>query len=213
MPLYVPGGSSYVDPYEAAPQNIPTVAYFTSGWLNQGTSTATDVASGVLLAPQANDQAHALLMPAPATPFDVYCRVEQNVYGGNTTSIMNAFSGIILKDDSDTECIIFSNFYQKINGSYPANRVAAFNFNTAAGIITSTILDRFIQSPALWLRVNVTTTTITFYMSIDGKNWYETGNTLISSFIDSVGSVGIAAYSNANCSLTAHFTQFGFAAP
>lgn len=207
------GGGGGGGGYEASAATVPIVSDFT--WVNQGTATAADETNCLSITNDNDGELHCLVRTVPTAPFDVYMRLEPLILSNVTfTSGFFFQGGIVLRDSSDGELITFFITEQRVAGDEQnvyylnANR---WNSPTSA---STAILTLYSSHPYKWLRVNVTSTTITFYTSIDGWNWQQVGTETISTFIDTVSQYGIVARSDANAStLLMKVQQFGTTAP
>lgn len=201
--------------YEGGPPLPPVLADF--AWVNQGTSAAADGTGALVFEPQANGQPHYLVKTAPAKPFDVYMRSEFDYLSlAANTTFQQAWFGLALRDSSDGEALTFSTSHYRINGDENSySRTDAFRWNGAAS-------NAFVATPISfighrrwpWIRANVTTTTITLYVSQDGKNWKQVGTETIATFLDAVDQIGIAGYSETDgTSLYGVVSYFGTTSP
>lgn len=213
----IPGASSTGTAYEAGPVTPPLVADLT--WDNQGTSTATDGTGALILSPQNGNSPRGLYKAAPATPYDIYCRVDfQTLTSHNvgTTYLMDA--GLMFKDTGgDNERLYFG---------LRANHDASGGDDTKTYSATITRWSGasppvFSATPVIkygvklwpWLRVNNDGTTLTFYISPDGKNWVSVGTETLAAFIDGAASFGVFSNLSTADAGAAIFSYFSTTAP
>lgn len=201
--------------YEGGPPGtVPTVASLT--WINQGTSTASDGTGALIIKPQVNNGRSSLVKAVPSAPFDVYCRVNlQSLSTAALTVAIDTSAGIVLRDSADSEIITFEAGWTRISGDEQNVYTAVVNRWTSDGVTYSaTPIARNSGQMWRWLRVNVTSTTITFYVSMDGRNWHSIGTETISTFIDAVSQYGMCAAGDTNSTETmAMFSYFSTTAP
>lgn len=198
-PATPPGG---VDSYEAGPPgSVFTAASFTS-WINQGTSTIADGVDALIFRPQRGTPAirYAMLGATPAAPFDIYMRAEVTQLSSLANTAFSQFEfGLVFKDNADDE-LIFCNFGQvRISGDeqvYAVRNIRRMNGANSQTISATPIAREELLTQWQWMHVNVTSTTITFEISPDGKNWIEVGTESIATFVDVVDQYGIGCYSN-----------------
>lgn len=211
----VSAGSSV---YEAGPPTPPTTADL-STWLNQDTSTATDGTSALVLKPDVNDQVHSLVKAVPSAPFDVYCRVQiQSFSTGGVTTTPAAAAGIVFRDSADSELLIFNTRYERIvTDEQNLYEVRCDRFTADGGTYSATPIVKYTTSSFVWLRVNVSALssgTLTFYVSTDGRNWISMGTETTAAFIDAITHYGIGAWANAAATeAAAVFSYFSTTAP
>jgi hypothetical protein len=119
-------------------------------------------------------------------------------------------AGIALRDSSDGELITFG-----VSRSGVGTLLLRLQRWTSPTSWFGTLLDLSGSRYLTWLRVNVTSTTITFYASDDGENWINVGTETISAYIDAVNQVGIIARGNSNASpvMAVGVSYFGTTAP
>lgn len=162
------GGSSL----EAAVTK-PLAASFT--WRNQGTATVTNGTKALILdCPASTTNFRILEVACPATPFDCYIRlINNNAQAGNNQH------GFALINSTNGRIIFFGYF----------NAPAALLCQQWTNVTTfnSTIFNKTVTAYLPWLRVNVTSTTITMYASADGYDWEQIGSTAIATFLTASG--------------------------
>lgn len=202
--------------YEAGPVTAPTTADFAT-WLNQGTSTATDGTGALIIKPQVDGNLHSLVKAVPSAPFDIYCRVETHAF--STAAITTGpftMGGIALRDSSDGEMVSVMAAWERVASGDEQNLyyVSVIRW-TASGATLSTIpITVYTGQPWKWIRVNVTSTTITIYSSTDGRNWFQVGTETIATFIDAVTHYGPCARTGSNSTdSVAVFNYFSTVAP
>lgn len=203
--------------FEAGPPTPPTSADL-STWDNQGTSTVTDGTGVLILKPQVDGVMHGLYKAAPATPYDVYCRVEpQFLSTAAITTGPYITAGIMFKDTAgDNERLTFSVQSERVSGD--ENHLWSANIYRWTGasppVFSATAVNKYSASIWPWLRVNNDGTTLTFYVSMDGKNWITVGTETLAAFIDGAASYGVWARADANATeAMAMFSYFSTTAP
>jgi hypothetical protein len=206
-------GSGGSGGYEAAAATIPVIASFS--WLNQGTATATDTSKGILITNDNDNEIHALVQTPPSAPYDIYMRAEAAMSSSTAvTTTIEYYTSIILRDATGGDLIDVSTFAQRVVGDEQISygfSIIRWNSPTS---FNANVLERRGLSRFKWLRVNVTSTTITVYISIDGFEWTSVGTETIATFVGQVTSVGLGARSNANNTITLlKYQQWGFTAP
>lgn len=201
--------------YEAGPAGtVPTVASLT--WLNQGTSTASDGTGMLILKPQVNSQLHSLVKPVPSAPFDVYCRTKAIALSTATpTTPYSHFCGIALRNSANGNVLSFQIQTDRANVSEGYLAYVSITRWTSSGTtVSATPIQKFGIFPWQWVRVNVTSTTITFYASMDGKNWFQVATETISTFIGAVTDYGACAFSGTDATeVAAMFSYLSTTAP
>lgn len=200
--------------YEGGPPgDVPTVASFS--WINQDTSTATDGTGAIIFKPQANDEWHYLVKAVPTAPFDIYCRVDMfSLSTAANTSTIFVGGSIVLRDSSDSEVILMSLIWDRVAGDEQNTYSAVVGRRTADITFNATVHNKLTGQLWKWMRVNVGTTTLTFYVSLDGRNWHSIGTEPIATFIDTVNQYGIGAVGSTNSTETVvQFSYFSTTAP
>lgn len=209
------GGSAY----EAGAATPPTLADLAT-WDNQGTSTATNGTGAMILSPQADGNIHGRYKTAPSTPYDVYCRVEQNTLSANAVgTAYQCSAGILFKDtggDNERLAVVI-NLRHDASGGDDTKQYAVF-VNRYSGasppVFSATSVLKYQQTPFRWLRVNNDGTTLTIYAGNDGKNWHLIGTETLAAYIDAAASFGVVAGADANCGAApAQFSYFSTTAP
>lgn len=203
--------------YEVGPPTPPTTADLAT-WDNQGTSTATDGTDALILKPQVDQALHGRYKAAPGTPYDVYCRVNHHSLStAAITASVVMFSGILFKDTGgDNERLAFGILHERISGDEQNNYSLAIQRYTGASppVFSATPVQKYSLSPWQWIRVNNDGTTLTFYGSMDGKNWITAGTETLAAFIDGAASYGVFSIANSNCTeMAAIFSYFSTTAP
>jgi len=203
--------------YEAGPPTPPTTADLAT-WDNQGTSTATDGTGAMILKPQVDGGLHGRYKAAPGTPYDVYCRVELLILStGAITTGPLAIAGILFKDTGgDNERLAFGFQMERVAGDEQnLYQVSIQRWSGASPPVFSAVpVSKYNLHPVKWLRVNNDGTTLTFYVSPDGKNWISVGTETLAAYIDGAASYGVFAAANAAATeCAAFFSYFSTTAP
>lgn len=195
--------------YEAAPATIPVIADFTAGWVNQGTSTISDTPRGLRIVPQSNGAARFLLMAAPAAPFSVYMRGNM-LLNSTSSSSGGGDYGLVFRDSSDGEAFTWASEPLVTVSKYVTGQRWS---GSAPPTLGATTLLQYNTSLIHWLRADVSSTTITLYVSVNGIDWEQRGTETISAYLDAVNQVGIYVRSDTAGVGIAYIQQFGFTAP
>lgn len=199
---YWRGDGIWTTPGIDGPIDVPLVSALT--WVNQGTSTATDGLDAIAIAYDNDDEVHMLVEAAPSTPFDIYYKADVTILSSAavTTQIYSQ-AGIVLRDSGDGEFIKIQFTEQRVSGDEQNVYFVQLERWTSATVNNAVVWTRYQPKPFKWLKVNVTSTTITPYVSADGKNWHQAGPAeTISTFVDTVNQVGIGFRSTVNNSDT-----------
>jgi hypothetical protein len=185
--------------YEGGPATPATTAGLGT-WVNQGTSTATDGTGALVLKPQVDGLVHGREMVAPSAPFDVYMKADYNCLSSSAnTASMIGIPGILLRDSSDGELLLFGAYYERVSGDEQNLYGAILQRWTASGAtFSATPVLKYSAQMWPWLRVNMNGagTTLTLYVSMDGKNWLQVGTETVATFIDAVTRIGVGCLSN-----------------
>jgi hypothetical protein len=203
--------------YEVGPIAQPTTGDLAT-WDNQGTSTASDGTGAMILRPQVDGAIHGRYKAAPATPYDVYCRVEQHWLStaANTVGVV-ASAGILFKDTGgDNERLAIGVYAERIAGDENMTYAIVCGRYSGASppVFSSNSVVKYTAIPWKWVRVNNDGTTLTIYASADGKNWFTVGTETLAAYIDGAASYGVYAYATANATeAPAMFTYFSTTAP
>lgn len=196
--------------FEAGFPDVPLVATF--GWINQDSSSASDGVGALILSPQANAELHTLDKAVPSSPFSVYCRAEFiTASTAADTTALEANVGITFRDSSDNEMTFVHFGWQRVAGDEQNKFYLGVNHYTASGATyNSTPAFGYDRGMVKWIRVDVTSTNITAFYSVNGKDWFQLGSAIThASFIDAITHYGIGAYANANISsMSAYFSYF-----
>lgn len=190
------GGSSY----EAGPiGTVPTAASLT--WVNQDSATIADGTGALILTSQTNSELHGLYKTAPATPFSVYARHHHTYI--STAAVTNAQqinAMIILRDSSDGEIVTFGYQDTKVSGDEQELREVGFKRWTNAGAFVGDGDVNWLKPGENfpWLRVANDGTTLTGFISADGKNWLPIGTEALASHIDTADEYGFGTYTATN---------------
>jgi len=203
--LVVVGGD--VTPEVPAPSK-PKLADFT--WVNQGTATAIDSTTGLLMSapqtPLTSANLRVLVKAAPPTPYHLTVKyvpngISQNFLGG----------GLVWRNSSSGK-LIFLDFqshddkYEQVIKYY--NNASSFNSFTAA---------RNIMDPGagFWIRIQDSGSMRTAYTSRDGENFTSLGYSEASSDFMSADQVGfcIDSQNDDSQSMEATFTSFEVGIP
>lgn len=174
----------------------------------------------MILKVQVDGVHHGRYKTAPATPYDIYCRVEHNVL--TTTldgTVYGGGAGIIFKDTATSNKRVLFGIYQTHNvtagddAKFYAAMIQRWS-GASPPVFDSTPTIKYGYTPWKWLWVNNNGTTLTFKVSMDGKNWVQIGTETIATFIGGTASYGVGANSTASSTEAfASFAYFGTTAP
>lgn len=184
--------------YEAGPPGtVPTVASLT--WVNQGTATATDTTGGIVLGHDCDGENHILKATAPAAPYDVYLRAEtvSGSTAANTSDIISE-AAIVLRDGVNADFLSIFMDEHRIAGDEQNEYIGGVNYWTSATVYSSTPVAVRETRPYKWIRANVTSTTVTIYVSNDGWNWLQIGTETIATRVGAITEYGFSIRSAAN---------------
>lgn len=203
--------------YEAGPPTPPTDADLAT-WDNQGTSTNTDGTGVMIMKPQVDAVLHGKYKAAPGTPYDVYCRVDIQMLSTSAVTANAAVrAGIMFKDTGgDNERLGFAILHDRVAGDENNNYAAICTRYTGASPPVASANPLLKYGPQLWkwIRVNNDGTTLTFYVSMDGKNWITVGTETLAAFIDGAASYGVFAQATSDATeAQALFSYFSTTAP
>lgn len=203
-------GSS-VTGYEAGPITVPTVASLT--WNNQGTSTATDGTGALILKPQVDNTVHLLEQVAPSAPYSVYCRVRFNMYSATSGNTMNCSAGLVLRDSSGGKIYTLGTRYDR-GASVMEHSISAQHWTNATTFGASVSQLYNTTTAYTWLRIDVTSTQITSYVSYDGKNWQQFSTESIASYMSAVNRIGIFSLGTVDSTtVVSEFSYFSTTTP
>jgi hypothetical protein len=170
--------------YEAGPAGtLPTIASMTS-W-NIGTSSISGGTHAHVFVPQNGGVYRGYYLAVPTAPFDIYMRIRQFNYaaGGSPQN----WGGILLRDNATGKSLIVGYDF--------GSRIEIARATSAGGYSASGTTLFFGAAPApRWIRANVTSTTITMYISNNGWDWVQVGTETISTYISAVTHYGFADY-------------------
>lgn len=203
--------------YEAGPPTPPTAVDLAT-WLNQGTSTWTDGTGSGILKPQVDDRFVGRYKAAPGTPYDVYCRL--NIQFLSTAAVTTGpyiLAGIMFQDTAgDNERLGFGIQCERISGDEQHLWSAQIQRWTGATppVFSAQPVLKYNSRAWQWIRVNNDGTTLTLYVSMDGKDWLSVGTETLAAFIDGAASYGVFARSGSNATeAIALFSYFSTTAP
>lgn len=211
------GGGGGDEAYEAGPPTPPTTADLAT-WDNQGTSTVADGTGAMILRPQVDGIIHGRYKAAPATPYDIYCRV--NLHWLSTAAVtagITGTAGILFKDTAgDNERLACGIFAERIAGDENMNYAAFAQRWTGASppVAGAAPVLKYSTAPWQWVHVNNDGTTLTLEASMDGKDWISVGTETLAAHIDAAAGFGVFASSSVNATESAAlFSYFSTTAP
>ena len=191
------GGGGYG--YEAAPIKPLASDYTPSNFA--GTTSLTNGTNCVLFSETAvsSTTMRLALKTPPSAPYSYYIRMNP---GGKTQSGGNG--GLVLRNSANGRLIRFG--FASGNSSDISRWNSVSSFNAVLVTLTSPASD-----PS-WFRVDVSSTTISFYLSRNGVDWEIVFTETISTFIGAVTDIGLCQIAASNSSLLYVFSD-SFTAP
>lgn len=167
--------------------------------VNQNSTTITDLFGTISLNKPNNtlsNQNCTLLVRSATVPFTQIMCMKFSSCVGNIAD--NIFAGICIRDSSTGKFIAWciDDIY---NSSRLRRRVAAWRFTDAttySGAASLDALEYTVPDP-IWLKVEVSTTTVTYSISTDGIDWQSVKNEVDNAFISdgAIDQVGIVVNS------------------
>lgn len=173
------GGGGGGGPREGTVQ-LPLSGSFT--WINQGDATATDGTAAFILSAPANASASWRIQQqaTPSVPFNIYMRVESYIAQAASPQI-----GIVLRNSTSGRLLVWTWYGNSATTSDPN---LAFARWTSATAFSANLINRGVVTPPKWLRVNVTSTTVTVYHGFNGLDWVQEATTeLLATFLNASG--------------------------
>jgi hypothetical protein len=163
----------------------PVVASFS--WVNQSAASAVDGVTGIVMSDTTSsgtsENNSLLTQAAPGSfPYDVVAHVEHlsksDAFFAAGIHLRNSSSGkfLALHIQARAQNSMFVEFDRFANPT-------TYN-STVAGPINFTQVVK-------WVRFNVTSTTVTAYVSPNGLDWYSVGTETISGYVGSIDTIGI----------------------
>jgi hypothetical protein len=180
------GGGGGSGGYEAGPEGtIPNLGTWT-GW-NLGTSTLVSTAKNHIFTPQNGGVMRGYYTAIPAFPFDIYMRM--NAFQLNST-LAQQHNGILLRANATGNTVML--VLDEVGGS-PNAQIS--RWSSAGGFVTTTVsISPWKPTAVVWLRANVTSTTITYYVSTDGFTWQNIGTETIATYLGTLTHYGFGNY-------------------
>lgn len=203
---------------EAGAVAVPLIANFT--WLNQGAATAVDGAGALVITNDNDNEIHGFTEAAPATPFDVYMRVHDvQLSSAGITTALDSSVFLLCRNSTNGRILSFAVGASRVSGDEQNNYIAACFRYTNPTTYSASGFIRYSTAPMpRWLRINVTSTTVTFYVSPNGLDWVQVGSETIATFLTASGGgsldqVGFGCRSVSDSPLTAFIISYGQTAP
>jgi hypothetical protein len=169
--------------YEAGPPGtLPTIASMTP-W-NIGTSAIAGGTHSHLFTPQNGSTFRGYYKAIAAAPSDIYMRMT-DISLSNGPQI---WAGILLRNNASGLSVICG---YDLSTRYELARATSIGGYSASGL---TVFMAGAYGMPKWLRVNVTSTTITCYVSHNGWDWLSLGTETIATYIGAVTHFGFACY-------------------
>jgi hypothetical protein len=151
----------------------------------------------------------------PTAPYDIYMRVDFNQLStGAITTHLNATIGILLGNATSGRTLPMFIARERISGDEQNTYKVCLQRWTNNTTFSAESIGKLGASPFRWIRVNVTSTTVTAYCSFDGKDWINIGTETIATFVGTIDKVGFCAYSESgNTRVVAKIGYFSTTAP
>jgi hypothetical protein len=137
---------------------------------------------------------------APGTPWDVYLRFQNPTAFGTNTQF-----GLALRNSSNSKILTFT-----YNNGTNVSVQEWTNATTFSSIIVNPAVVSVINVP-FWFRINSDGTTLTFYRSVNGVDWFSIGTRTIATFMGAIDQVGLGGVPQV--AATAWVSDFGFTTP
>lgn len=201
------GGGAVGGSYEAA-STKPVSASFT--WNNQGGASVTDGGGAMIMTAGATGNIRSLEQAAPATTFNAYIRIANPLIPAQNNTI-----GFVLRNSTNSRLLLFG-VYQDSAVALPQILMQRWTNNTTFSATPLNSVSTIASLPVKWLRVTVSSTTVTFYYSLDGWDWTLLGTETISTFLTASGGGSLDKVGVGLCSIGApemHCYAFSFTAP
>jgi hypothetical protein len=191
--VWVTQSSTWVCISSSAPRLFmpPIAANFSQIGFLSGAALSTTSNGLQLHAPTTQFNPAICALSAPATPYSVFMRCE-------TIASMNQFNqtGMILMASSGGHFLTFGPSSRQNHPSWEL--VIDFDRWNSPTSYSSTPLLYEIWTPPSWLRADVTSTTITFFIGFDGLGWEQIYTETIATFLSSVTLAGFFAIGSTN---------------
>lgn len=172
-------------------------------WLNQGAAAVTFPQVGLLrlaIAAQASTNARIIVQTLPAAPWSFAAKISLE-----SAAVDFADCGLVLYDSVNGDFYTFNILVRTVVSSFrfAVNSARYTNFTTNAG--ADPVAFELGTNNQVYLRVDMTGTTISFWISNDGIAWIRLGT-----FTDAVGvtRVGFVCNENNNTGLTRLFARW-----
>jgi len=150
-------------------------------WVNQGTATASDTTAGIVVNPAVHSGAaptlQLLVQSPPTAPFDIYAR-----FNWETPSLQFAEIGMVCYNSSNgrlVKCTLLQD-----NSPFQWFLQRWTNPTTFSATPATTIA---MSHAHFWMRMHVTSTVISFYVSPNGYSWRKIFDETIATFLTAAG--------------------------
>ena len=172
----IPGGSGGGSFEASPPGTAPDLSAFAT-WRNQGTAAASADTWGIAFTNDIDGELHILEQNMPSTPFSYYMRVRAFMLdtGAITASAFTQFGFAIINSTNGRvyHCQVMD---QRISGDediiYQADLTNYSSVTTGVTNLAGPVRN---NTPYQWLRVDVTSTGVTMFVSADGHRWGQVG--------------------------------------
>lgn len=182
-----PAGGSGSNPYEASPTSIPTLASFAT-WRNQGTATATADAYGVYLGGDNDGELHIREMNVPSLPVSYYARIRTQLVSTDAiTASIYVQAGFVVVNSTSGRALTACTTAQRIAGDENIVYWGTIDRWSSMTVNAATVTAGYDNTPVLWLRVDLTSTTITLFASKDGRRWTQVATDTYASYVTATG--------------------------
>lgn len=175
------------NPYEAVPTTVPDLSSFTT-WRNQGTATITADSYGVYFTGDNDNEVHIYEQNLPATPFSYYARVRHQVYSTQLETVqLYAQAGFAIVNSTNGRVITISCQWERIAGDENNNYVMAIDRWSSVTANAAQPVSVRSTVPYSWIRIDVTSTGVTMFGSVDGRRWTSLGTESWASYLTASG--------------------------
>ncbi|NYT42330.1 hypothetical protein HZY97_16275 [Sphingomonas sp. R-74633] len=207
--------------YEASSADVPKVADF--AWRNQGSVTAADTATSLVLTGDADGELHCLVEAAPAPPFSRYLRGDIVMQATSAANVnLSAEILLLARNSVNSRLVTFRLIRERLAGTEVGQadfRANVSNWTSETAADSFAVTDRHDVVPFKWARMDVTAGgNMEFYVSHDGRSWVGLGTVAISAFLTATGGgalnqVGFGIRSITGTPCTAFIQNFSGNAP
>ena len=180
-PSWAAGGGGGGGGYEKSTPTPPTTAGGSlTAFNNHVTTLVTGTDAALMNLHGANSGIESYEQAAPATPYDIVCRVQ---IGGDT----GGQAGLVLRNSTSAKLVTLG-VYMPAGGQ---GGVINQNWTNPTTFNSNIYVLPWPPPLAQWLRIHNDGTNLTFYISFNGSEWAQLSAVTLASFISSADKVGI----------------------